>query len=84
MYKESDKTRGSSKLTTVLIVLLVLVLLGGAVFGLIWYDRNYGSGRTNPSTPQDSASPSQGADSSAAPATVPPAVDNPDGLIIPK
>lgn len=83
MYKESDRSsKGSSALTKVLIVLLALVLLGGAAFFLIWYDRNYGSGKANPNTPQNSASPTQSADASAAPATVPPAVENPDGLII--
>lgn len=84
MHKEADRgsSRGGSALTTVLAVLLVLVLLAGAVFGLIWYDRTRGSGKTNPNTPANTAQPNQTADGSAAPATVPPAVDNPDGLII--
>ena len=75
MHKDVDKgSRGGSALTKVLIVLLALVLLGGAAFFLIWYDRNYGSGRTNPPSP--TPAPDQTADASAAPApaTVPPAV----------
>lgn len=80
MHKDVEKrSSGGSKLTTVLVVLLVLVLLAAGVFTLLWYDKTH---NPNKNTPPVTADPCQNADASGAPATVPPAVENPDGLII--
>ncbi len=80
MHNTGNRNSRGSALTTVLIVLLVLVLLAGAVFALLWYDRTRRGG--DPSGSQNTASPTHSADASGAPATVPPAVETPNELVI--